>query len=145
AELEVDEETGTAVETYSGGAKTAEFVVGSASAGGSNVRVGDTVYLVKRVAKGQFSRERSQWLDRKLFADAPDAATRVEVKLAGQQPYALVKDGAEWKPEDASILPPKFRFDKNAARSLVSALLAAQAKDVLEQDPGDAATGLNEG
>jgi Domain of unknown function (DUF4340) len=144
-ELEVDADKGTEVQAFSGGAKVADFVVGSTTGGGSNVRVDDTVYLVKQVYKGAFARDRSQWLDRKLFADAANDATRVEVKLAGHDPYALVKDGDDWKPEDASALPAKFRFDGNAARALVSSLVSAQAKDVLDDDPGDATTGLGDG
>jgi len=145
AELGVDDEKGTQVQTFSGAAQSAAFVIGNAAAGGSNVRVNDTVYLVKRVNKATFARERSLWLDRKLFADAVNDASKVEVKLVGQSPYTLVKEGDEWKLEDASLLPAGFRFDRNAARSLVNSLVSAQAKDVLDEDPGEAATGLGEG
>jgi hypothetical protein len=144
AALEVDDEKGTQVQAFSGGARTVDFVIGTAAAGGSHVRAGDTVYLVKRVFKGSFARERSAWLDRTLFADNANDATQVEVKLAAQAPYVLTKAGEEWKPEDAPVLPAGFRFDGNAARSLVSALVSAQAKDVLDEDPGDATTGLGE-
>jgi hypothetical protein len=144
-ELEVDAEKGTAVQAYAGGAKVADFVVGSSTATGANVRVDDTVYLVKRIAKGAFARERTQWIDRKLFADGPDDVNRIDVKLAGHAPYALLKDNDVWKPENVTTLPAEFRFDANAARSLVSALVAAQAQDVLEQDAGDVAAGLAEG
>jgi hypothetical protein len=145
AELAVDDEKGTRVQTFSAGKPNADFVVGGSAAGGSNVRVNDNVYLVKRAYKGAFARDKAQWLDRKLFADTINDATRVEVKVTGHAPYALVKDGEDWKLEDASQLPPGFRFDRNAARSLASALVSAQAKDVLDSDPGDVTTGLGDG
>jgi hypothetical protein len=143
-ELEVDTEKGTPVQAYAGAAKVADFIVGSTSGAGANVRVGDTVYLVKQVSKAAFARERSQWLDRKLFADDASTVTRVDVKLAGSAPYVLVKDGEDWKPEDPSALPEKFRFDRKAARNLVTSLVSAQAKDIVEADPGDEATGLGD-
>lgn len=145
AELGVDDEKGNRVQTFSADKHNADFVIGSGASGGSNVRVNDTVYLVKRVNKGAFARERSLWLDRKLFADAVTDATKVEVRVAGQVPYILVKDGEDWKLEDTSVLPTGFRFDRNTARNLVSSLVSAQAKDVLDQNPGEAATGLGDG
>jgi hypothetical protein len=145
AELEVDDEKGTRVQAFSGNTASADFVIGLATGGGSNVRVNDTVYLVKRVYKGPFARERALWLDRKLFADTANDAVRVEVQLAGQPPYALVKQGEDWKLEDPALLPAGDRFDAAAARGLVSALVTAQAKDVLDADPGEVKTGLSAG
>lgn len=146
AELEVDEAKGTHVQAYSGEVKAADFVIGSTASGGSHVRVGDAVYVVKRVYKGTFSREPSLWLDRKLFAGASaNEAARLEVRLKGQAPYALVKEGDLWKPEDPSTLPADFRFDESAARTLVSSLTSAQAKEILDEDPGESVTGLGDG
>jgi hypothetical protein len=146
SELEVDGDKAVHVQTFSGGAKTADFFVGTATAGGSNVRVDDTVYLVKRLYKGAFAREHAQWLDRKLFADKVEDVTRVDVQLTGKEPYTLVKDGKDWKLDDASAakLAKGFRFDRSAASSFAAALVAAQASDVLADSPDDATTGLGD-
>lgn len=145
ADLGVDDEKGTRVQVFSGAQQGADFIVGSAAQGGANIRVGDAVYVVKRVSKATFARDRAQWLDRKLFADTANDATKIEVKLANQPAYALTKDGEAWKPADGTTLPADFRFDRNAARTLATSLVSAQAKDVLSEDPGAAATGLAEG
>ncbi|MBI3179352.1 MAG: DUF4340 domain-containing protein, partial [Deltaproteobacteria bacterium] len=127
------------------GKPVAELVVGKAARGGSYVRVGEQVFTVPQVYASTYSREVSAWLDKKLLEDKIDEATRVEVKVVGSAPYALVKKDNAWQIEDASVLPKGFRFDANAARTLVSTLVALRAKDVLAEDPGDAVTGLTSG
>jgi hypothetical protein len=143
AELEVDDEKGARVAAYAKDQKVAEFVVGKSAKGGSHVRVGDEVYLVQRVYASTFSREASQWLERKLFTDKLAEVTRVEVALQGKPAYALLKKDSKWELEDAKSLPAGFRFDANSASSLASSLLNARADEVLDADPGVAVTKLD--
>ncbi len=136
AEFEVDDEKGTRVKAYAKGQPVAEFVVGKTASGGSHIRVGGDVFVVKRVYTSTFAREGSQWLERKLFGDKLADATRVEVSLAGQAPYALVKKESKWELENAVGLPQGFRFDAAQASSLVSSLVNARADEILDADPG---------
>ncbi len=145
AELEVDDEKGARVKAYAAGQPVAEFVVGKSARGGSYVRVGEQVFTVAQVFAPTYSREASQWLEKKLFEDKIDQVTRVEVKVAGATPFALVKKDNAWQLEDQSVLPKGFRFDANAARGLVAALTTLRAKDVLVEQPAADATGLAAG
>jgi len=138
AEMEVDDAKGASVQVYSGGHEVANFVVGGAGAAGSHVRVGESVYAVRGLYRASLTRDRSGWVEKRLFFDAPDDVTRVEVALSGAAPYALVKDAATWKPEDTAALAGK-RFDGNAAATLVRSLVSARAAEVLDSDPGEAA------
>ncbi len=151
AEFDLDEAKGTHVVAKAGPRVVAEFVVGKAASGGCAIRVGDGVYQVK-VTPWVFSRDAAAWLDRRLFEDKVDAATRVEVRLHGQRPFALVKGApaagapgaGDWSFEDPSVVPAGFRYDKGAAQSLVSQIVSAQAKEVLDTDPGAATTKLDD-
>jgi hypothetical protein len=84
-DLGVDDEKGTRVQVFSGAQQGADFIVGNAAVGGAHIRVGDAVYLVKRVSKATFARERSQWLDRKLFAYAASDAARSGSRARGRR------------------------------------------------------------
>jgi hypothetical protein len=142
-EFEVDDAKGTHVVAKAGPRVVADFVVGKASGGTTAFRVGDAVYRVKNVGAYLFAKEASAWLDKKFFTDKLDAVSRVEVQLHGQKPYALIKKGNDWAFEDTSVVPASFRYDKGAASTLVSQLVNARAKDVLDTDPGATTTKLD--
>jgi hypothetical protein len=144
ADLEVTEEKGATVKAFASGVGVAEFTLGKGARNGSYVRVGDSVYLVPRVYRGAFQRDESGWLERKLFANDMDDVDKVEVKLAGEGPYTLVKEGTDWVPGNGTTIPDGFRFDRSAARTLASSLVGAQAKDLLDQAPEAAQAGLGE-
>jgi len=144
AELEVEGDKAVRVKLLAGDATVADFVVGSAASGGSNVRSGDVVYTVAGMYRGAFSHARTGWLDLALFREEPEDVRKVEVKLDGKQPYALVRDGEEWRLEDPSLMPEGYRFDAAAARGLVNALVRARARDILDDDPGSEKTGLTD-
>lgn len=145
AELEVDEAKGAHVVATAGGKTVADFVVGKTGASGAMVRQGDAVYSVRGVSTFQFSKPASSWMQLKLFTDALDDVTRLEVALEGQAPYALVKNESEWQLEDPSVAPAGFRFDANAARTLVSSAVNLRVKEYVDPDPGAEATGLDKG
>jgi len=144
AELEVNDDKGAAVTAFANGVEVAKFVVGKAASGGANVRVGSAVYVVPGLAAHLFSKPASSWQQLKLFADKIEDVSRVEVTLAGQPSYALIKKDDNWELEDAKLAPANFRFDKNAARSLVSSLVNARASKVLDSDPGADKTALTD-
>ncbi len=145
AELEVDEEKGTAVQVFAGGQKLADFVVGKSGSGATPVRVEDDVYGVPGVGSHLFSKDASAWQERKLFKAKLDEVDRVEVELAAGPAYALVKQESDWALAEGATVPEGFRFDKNAARSLASALVNARADAILDSDPGAETSGLAEG
>jgi Domain of unknown function (DUF4340) len=145
AELEVDPEKGARVEVFAGPARAAEFVIGKSAQGGSYVLANDAVYLVRGVYRGTFARPRSGWLDRKVFSDGIDGVESVEVKLAGETPYGLVKKDDHWTLQDPSLLPAGQRFDEKAADELVRTLVNVQVTDLLNEDPGAEQTGLGDG
>ncbi|MBI5507716.1 MAG: DUF4340 domain-containing protein [Deltaproteobacteria bacterium] len=142
AELEVDDEKGARVKAYAGKDKVAELVIGKAASGGAYVRADDAVYTASGVNQATFSHDKASWLERKLFDDKIADVKRVEVALAAAKPYALIAEGDAWKLDDPAVLPKDFRFDANAARSLVSSLVNLRAKDILDADPGVEKTGL---
>jgi hypothetical protein len=144
ADLEVTEEKGATVQAFTAGVSVAEFTLGKGARNGSYLRVGDSVYLAPRVYRGAFQRDESGWLERKLFADDFDSVDKVEVMLAGEHPYTLIKQETDWVPADDSNVPSDFRFDRAAAKTLASSLVAAQAKDILDEAPDTAETGLGE-
>lgn len=141
ADYEVDDEKGTRVKVLAGNTSLAELVIGKAASGGAHVRVGDEVYAVSGVYPRTFVKEASGWLEKKLFKAAVTDVEKVEVALAGQGAYQLVKKDNAWTVEGAQ-LPEGFRFDETAASRLVSALVGLRAKDILEEDPGAETTGL---
>jgi hypothetical protein len=144
AELEVNEEKGTAVQVFLADQKLAELVIGSSARGGSHVRVGDAVYTVRGIHRAAFAREADSWIEKRIFFDDVDAVTRVEVALADQPAYALVKEDAAWKLEDPTLMPPGERFDADLASRLIRSLVGARAAELLDEDPG-AAAGLGAG
>jgi hypothetical protein len=144
AELELEAEKGAKVALFAGSTPAAEFTIGKAGRGGSYVRVGDAVYLVRGVYRGTFARPRANWLERQLFTDKIDGVQKVEVRLTGETPYTLSKENDHWKLEGAS-LPPGQRFDEKAAGTLVGSLVSIQATDFLNDDPGAEQTGLDDG
>lgn len=145
ADMEVTEEKGATVQAFASGVNVAEFTLGKGARNGSYLRIRDSVYLVPRVYRGSFQRDESGWLERKLFADGLDSVDKVQVALAGEAPYTLVKKGADWGPGDGTELPDDFRFDGTAAKSLANSLVGAQAKDLLDEAPDAAEAGLGEG
>ncbi len=136
AELEVDDEKGSKVAAYAAGKAVATFVVGKAASGATFVRVGEDVFKVPATSPAMFSKPESSWIERKLFTDKLDDAQRLEVALAGQKPFALVKKDSAWTLEDTTALPKGFRFDPDQARSLVSSLVNLRVKDFEAGDPG---------
>lgn len=144
ADLEVTEEKGATVRAFASGVSVAEFTLGKGARNGSYMRVGDSVYLVPRVYRGAFQRDASGWLERKLFADTLDDVEKVEVNLAGEEPYTLVKKGTDWALAEGTAVPEGFRFDDAAARTLATSLVGAQADDLLDDAPDVAEAGLGE-
>ncbi len=144
AELEVTEELGSKVTAYARGKQLTSIIVGKTTGVITNVRVGDQVFKVRGLTSSVVSKALSAWTERKLFTDKVDEVTRLEVKLAGQTPYALVKQDGAWQVEDPALLPKGFRFDPEAARALVTGVVSARAKDFEDQDPGADKTGLDD-
>jgi hypothetical protein len=144
ADLEVTEEKGAAIKAFASGVSIAEFTLGKGARDGSYLRIRDSVYLVPRVYRGAFQRDESGWLERKLFADDLNSVDEIEVKVAGEDPYTLVKDGTDWVTGDGTKVPDDFRFDRSAARTLASSLVGAQAKDILDDAPDVAQAGLGD-
>jgi len=144
AEYEVDAEKGSTVALYAGNAKVAELTAGKNVSGGMAVRTDDGVFKVTGLAQMMFSKANGGWIEHRMFEDKPDEVSRVELKLAGQKPYVLVKKDNTWQPEDPKALPAGFRFDAEAARSLASQLASLRAKDFEDKDPGVEKTGLDD-
>lgn len=142
AELEVDEAKGTRVQAFAGSQQLADFVVGKAATGGAHVRVGDEVYAVKQVFQNIYSKPAATWLERRFFKQGVADAARLEVRLAGQTPYAMAKKDGKWGLEDASLMPQGFAFDANAAASLAGAVAGLRAKDIIDPKPGAEVTKL---
>jgi hypothetical protein len=141
-EFEVDAEKGCEVVAFAGKKLAAQLTVGKNVSGGLALLAEGGIYKVTALSQSVFSKPASSWIERKLFTDKLDDATRLEVALAGAAPYALVKKDGAWGLEDPKALPAGFRFDADAARSLVSAVASLRAKDFEESDPGADKTGL---
>ena len=147
AELKVESKEGTHVLALAGDAVVADFVIGSAGAGGSNILSQNKVYSMKRVFPGTFSRPTASWVDRRVMATAADAIARVEINLLGSEPYSLVpdpKDSQKWSLADASVLPPGFRFDHSAARNTVNTLAGLHAREFVDGTSSDLDNGFGE-
>jgi hypothetical protein len=139
----VDEEKGTHIVAWIGSRHAAEFTLGSSAGANTHIRSGDAVYAVHGVRSFQLSKPSSAWHNLKLFTDALDDVSRVEVGLSGKAPYALVKKGTQWELEDPKVVPAGFRFDHDEARTLMSSLVNLGAKEILDKDPGVATTHLD--
>ena len=144
ADLEVDDDKGLSVKAFSGDKLVANFIIGKVASGETHVRVKDEVYGVKGLSRFLFAKDKSAWHQLKFFKTALDDVESVEVKLAGAPAYGLSKKDKDWAITDPSVLPQGFRFDKNAARSLVSSLANLRAQSVEENDPGVDKTGLSD-
>lgn len=139
AAYEVDDAKGAHVLIAKGGKPVSEFIVGKSVSSGTAVRVGDDVYAVKGVSAGLFAKPVTTWLERRLFAKQVGDATKLEVRLAGEAPYSLVKEGDAWKLD--GTLPEGFKLDAGVAASLVSQVVNMRAKDVLASGEGVTAPG----
>ncbi|MBT6491723.1 MAG: DUF4340 domain-containing protein [Deltaproteobacteria bacterium] len=135
AELKVDEKEGTHVVVSSGDSVVADFVIGSADAGGSYILFENKVYSMKRVFPGTFSRPTASWVDRRVVQAEMDAIARVEIKVRESESYSLVPsadDTRAWSLANASVLPDGFRFDHAAAYRLVNALSDLRAREFVD-------------
>jgi hypothetical protein len=144
SEYDADDQKGTRLMAYAGGKVVADIVVGKNVSGGVAVRSGAGVFRVSSAAQATFVRTPGAWIEHKIFEDALTDATRLEVRVSGAPPYALVKNGSTWAIENPKVLPPGFRFDADAARSLVASFVNLRAKDFEDKDPGVATTGLDD-
>ena len=134
AEFDVTPEKGTRVRLFEGKEKVADLVLGKAAKAGAYVRQDDDVFEVTPFSPALFTRPATAWQMLKLFTDAVDDVSRVEVALQGQTPYVLVKAGGAWKLEDASTLPAGFRFDEAADfRRLTVQQMAADLRRLAEK------------
>lgn len=129
AAYEVDDAKGAHVVLSKGGKPVSDFIVGKSVSGGAAVRVGDDIYTVKSVSAGLFAKTTTSWLERKLFTQSVGDATKMEVRLANDAPYTLVKDKDVWGLD--GVLPADFKLDVGVASSLVSQVVNLRAKDVL--------------
>lgn len=144
-QLKVDSKEGAHVVVRAGDAVVADFVIGSAGAGGSNILWQDKVYSMKRVFAGTFSRPLAAWVDRRLMLTAADEITRVDVKLSGSSAYSLVPDkenSLKWSLADTSVLPEGFRFDHVAAGRVVQTLVGLRAREFVDGKSDDLQNGL---
>jgi len=144
AEYDLDADKGTKVTAYAGSSKVAELTVGKPVSGGVAMLVDGKVFKVGGTSPGIFAKPAGGWIEHRLLDDKLDDATRLDVKLAGAAPWALVKNNGAWVLEDPKALPPGFRYDPEAARSLVSTLVTLRARDFEDKDPGADATGLGD-
>ena len=129
------------------GRRNVDLVVGEpASDGGTYVRPAgrDTVFRVSASLRHRFPTDAKQWLKLRLADVAPDEATRVEIDLAGAEPWAIEPEpaGEGWRLVDPSLLPESFRFDATAARSLARTAAALRATEIVEEAPAPSETGL---
>jgi hypothetical protein len=144
-ELKVDETNGTQVEVFSMGKSLAKFTVGESERAGAHVRIDDAVYLVKNVYPYVFSKKASTWYKLKLFDIKMDDVVRLEVKHAEGHSFSLQKKDDQWVFTGAIELPDGFRFDAEAARSLVSSLIHVRAQEIVFERPEASREKLDDG
>ncbi len=143
AAYEVDDAKGAHVTFKKSGKNVSDFIVGkSLSGGGSAVRVGDDIYQVKGLNAGLYAKAATTWLERKLFSQTVGDATKLEIRLAGEEPYALVKENEAWTLEGG--VPEGFKLDAGVAASFVSQVVNLRAKDVLATAEAVSAAGLED-
>lgn len=130
AEYEVDDAKGAHVVFKKGGQTVSDFVVGKAVSGGAAVRSGDAIYSVKNTSAGTFSRTASSWLERRVFTKTAIDAVKLDVRLKGETPYTLVKDGDAWKLGEGIALPAGGALDPNGVTNMLGAIVGLRAKDV---------------
>lgn len=164
-DYDVDALKGEHVQLSSLGTVMADFVVGKSMSGGAAVREGDLVFRVANLPTTAFAHSPTEWTQRRLFTEKPDEVTRVSVRLAGREPYTLVRTDRAWELANAGAevnaragvdandsadpsgamnasAAPDFRFDPAAAQALVAALVGLRANEILDTDPGPGVTKL---
>ncbi|HSI03973.1 MAG: DUF4340 domain-containing protein [Myxococcota bacterium] len=129
AAYEVDDAKGAHVTFKKDGKAVSDFIVGKSVSGGTAVRVGDDVYAAKGVSAGLYAKPATSWLERKLFSQNIGDATKLEVRIAGEEAYALVKENEAWTFEGG--VPAGFKLDSGVAAGLVAQVVNLRAKDVL--------------
>lgn len=146
AELKVDAAQGAQVVVQTGEEVSAEFVIGSGGPGSSNVLVDGSVYTVKGVFPGTFSRPQASWVDKEILKIGTQDVAKVEIQLPGEAPFALVQSESKVVSlEDSSVLPSGFRFDHALATSVLNTLTGLRAREFMEP-PADLNTwGLGDG
>ena len=138
----VDDAQGVRVVASTGEDVVADFVIGTAGAGGSHIRSGATVFSMKGVFSGTFSRPTAAWADRRIVGAALEEIEKVEIFLEGQNPMVLVQTQDEipvWTMADMSPFPDGFRFDHLAARSVIRTIAGLRAREFVEPKPESSA------
>ena len=149
-DYDVDSAKGEHVQLFSLGTQMADFVVGKSMTGGATaVRSGDLVFRVANLSPVAFAHSPAEWLQRRMFAEKMDEVKRLNVRLAGAEPYNLFKAEKGWElAQDANAQAAaveagsEFRFDAGAGQALVAAVVGARAQDILDADPGIGVTQL---
>jgi len=147
AQLGVDLDHGLLVGLWSAGEAAAELVVGPAAAGGSHLRRsdGDSVFRVSLPLHRLLPVDVGQWSELKLVVGGLEDVRRLEVRLVGERPWAVVppERGKEWRLEDLSLVPDGFRFDGLLARLVVGSAMLLKASRRAEIAVDDPAAGLS--
>lgn len=140
----VKDDEGIHVVAKSQGKEKANFIVGKVATGGSYVRVGKDVFLVKGVYRYTFERKKGLWYRLKLF-DAKIADVKGATLGPKDAPYRLEKqDDGTWALAKDIEVPAGFRFDPSVAGSRVSTLVNLRAKELVTDAVDDAKTGLGD-
>ena len=146
SDYEVGEDKGLRVQAFAGDREVAELTVGKSASGGVYVLYEGDVFKVDQVYRNVFAKKRAQWMQRKLFADhSPEDVRRVDVSLADGSSYSVLREEGEWRLKDESVLPEDFRFSSSKVERMVSSVVRARARDILEEAPSKETTGFESG
>ncbi len=142
-------EDGAHVTVRTDGGTAAELVLGGpARAGGTYLRESgsDTVFRASRSLRHLFPTDRARWIQLRLVDAELEDVAAVRLELAGAEPYELVpaETDDEWAIADPGQLPERFRFDGPAAMRLARTAVTLRAKELVEEPPPAAETGLED-
>ncbi|MDP7039259.1 MAG: DUF4340 domain-containing protein [Myxococcota bacterium] len=137
-------EKGTLVEVAAAGKPLVFLTLGKSEAGKTYVLGTQGIFALKGFTKVTFEKARSAWLDLAIVQEDINAAQKLDVALAGQPAFSLVKADKDWTLAEGTMTPEGYRFDANAAKQMVSALARLRAKDILAKAPTPNVSGLGD-
>ena len=138
-------EKGVLVEVEAAGKPLVSLTLGKSAAGKTYVLGPQGVFALKGLRKFTFEKARSAWLDLAIVQEDINSVQKLDVALAGESGFSLVKAAKDWTLAEGTVTSKGYRFDANAAKKMVSALTRLRAKDILAQAPEAKVSGLGDG
>ena len=152
ADLAIDEAQGLRLQVDAG-LESLDLILGRTAKGGGDLvrRAGDDAVFETRAPLAAAARhDLSGWRRRQITQLVPDAVGSIRIARPGESELLLVRESGEsgagsvWSLAEGPVLPAGFELDSPVVRRAASGLASLRAEAFVDEDPGEATTGLGD-